>query len=72
VGVGRADSAFLAAAHARVALASAGLHNDYGHPAPRTVRLLQSLGMTLLRTDLQGSVAVTVTNGRLGAVAQHP
>ena len=50
---------------------SAGADNDYGHPAPRTVQLARSLGMTVLRTDQQGAVAVTVRDGRIGAVSQR-
>ncbi|MBA8795861.1 competence protein ComEC [Friedmanniella endophytica] len=64
------DPAFIAASRAAVAIASAGLHNDYGHPAPRTVRLVEGDGMTLLRTDRQGSVAVGRDRGRLVALAQ--
>ncbi|MFP5283485.1 MAG: ComEC/Rec2 family competence protein, partial [Actinomycetes bacterium] len=70
-GSARQDPDFLAATGARVAVASAGQDNDYGHPAPRTVALLESLGMTVLRTDSQGAVAVTVRQGRLAAVAQR-
>jgi competence protein ComEC len=70
-GSARQDAGFIAATHARVAIASAGVDNDYGHPAPRTVALLHSLGMTLLRTDTQGSVAVTLRDGSLGAVTQR-
>jgi hypothetical protein len=33
--------------------------------------LINSLGMTLLRTDHQGSVAITSDGGRLAAVAQR-
>ena len=62
-GSARQDPAFFAATGARLAIASAGLDNDYGHPAPRTVQLINSLGMTLLRTDQQGSVAIT-SDGR--------
>jgi competence protein ComEC len=65
------DPGFLAASHARLAIVSDGLDNAYGHPAPRTVRLVESLGMTLLRTDLDGSVAVASRNGELSVVAQH-
>ena len=64
------DPAFIAATGARLAIASAGLHNDYGHPAPKTVRLVESDGMTLLRTDLQGSVAIGLDHRRVVAVAQ--
>jgi competence protein ComEC len=70
-GSARQDADFLTATHAKVAIASAGVGNDYGHPAPRTVALLRSLGMTLLRTDTQGSVAVTLRDGSLGAVTQR-
>jgi competence protein ComEC len=70
-GSARQDADFLAATDARVAIASVGLGNDYGHPAPRTVSLVRSLGMTLLRTDTQGSVAVTLRAGSIGAVTQR-
>ena len=70
-GSARQDADFLTATHAKVAIASAGVGNDYGHPAPRTVALVRSLGMTLLRTDTQGSVAVTLRDGSLGAVTQR-
>lgn len=65
------DAEFLAASHARVAIASAGLHNDYGHPSPRTLQRVQDDGMTVLRTDLDGSVAVSVIGGQLRLFAQH-
>ena len=70
-GSARQDPAFLAATGARLAIASVGLDNDYGHPAPRTVQLIDALGMTLLRTDQQGSVAITSDDGRLAAIAQR-
>jgi competence protein ComEC len=71
-GSAQQDPQFLAATHARFAIASAGLHNDYGHPAPRTVAALVALGMTVLRTDTEGSVAVAVRpDHTLVAVAQR-
>ncbi|MBM7797817.1 competence protein ComEC [Microlunatus panaciterrae] len=70
-GSARQDARFIAATHARVAIASAGLNNDYGHPAPRTVRLAESLGMTVLRTDLQGSVAIVRGSTGMTAVVQR-
>jgi competence protein ComEC len=70
-GSAQQDPAFIAATHARLAIASAGIDNDYGHPAPRTVQLVRSLGMTLLRTDEDGSVAVGLHNERLAAVTQR-
>jgi len=70
-GSARQEDAFLAATGARLALASAGADNDYGHPAPRTLARLEALGMTVLRTDTQGALAVTADEGRLGAVTQR-
>ncbi len=69
-GSSRQDRDFLAATRARVAVASAGQDNDYGHPAPRTVALLESLGMTVLATSARGSIAIT-TSGGLAAVTQR-
>jgi competence protein ComEC len=70
-GSARQDPAFFAATGARLAIASAGRDNDYGHPAPRTVQLARSFGMTVLRTDEQGSAAVTVRDGQVAAVTQR-
>jgi competence protein ComEC len=70
-GSAQQDPAFLAATHARLAIASAGIDNDYGHPAPRTLQLVRSLGMTVLSTNQVGSVAVGLSNGQLAAVKQR-
>ncbi|WP_437075104.1 ComEC/Rec2 family competence protein [Streptomyces sp. enrichment culture] len=43
----------------RVALVSAGADNPYGHPAPGTVAALRAQGATVLRTDVDGAVAVS-------------
>jgi competence protein ComEC len=50
---------FLDRLHPRTALVSVGEDNPYGHPSPRTLRLLCREGATVLRTDLSGSLAVT-------------
>lgn len=71
-GSSRQDPAFIAATHAKVAIASAGLHNDYGHPAPKTMQLLRSDGMTALCTCWSGSVAVVKKAVGIGVVTQHP
>ncbi|MFC7329608.1 ComEC/Rec2 family competence protein [Marinactinospora rubrisoli] len=52
------EPAFLAAARPRITLTSVGAGNPYGHPAPRTWRLLESLTTANYRTDLHGNVAV--------------
>ncbi|HEY5821189.1 MAG TPA: ComEC/Rec2 family competence protein [Propionibacteriaceae bacterium] len=69
-GSARQEPAFFAATHASVAIASAGVDNDYGHPAPRTVQLAQSLGMTVLHTDRDGAVAVSRQDGVVSVVSQ--
>ena len=70
-GSARQEPAFLAASHARIAIASAGVDNDYGHPAPSTMALLRSLGMTVLSTNEHGSVAVAVAQGRTTVATQR-
>ena len=60
------DHSFLSAVHARLAVISVGAHNDYGQPAPSLLGELDRLGMVVRRTDRDGDVAVTWTNGRLG------
>lgn len=62
------DPAFLAAAHARVAVVSVGLHNDYGHPSPVLLGELRRLGLPLLRTDRDGDIAVTGGADGLGTI----
>ncbi|MGI8336582.1 ComEC/Rec2 family competence protein [Actinomadura scrupuli] len=57
----RQDPGFLAATRARIAVASVGAGNDYGHPAGPTLALLGRLGMRVYRTDQAGDVAVLRT-----------
>ncbi|MEV6482358.1 ComEC/Rec2 family competence protein [Streptomyces sp. NPDC051576] len=42
----------------RLALISCGENNVYGHPAPSTVAALRSMGAVVLRTDVDGALAV--------------
>jgi competence protein ComEC len=49
---------FLDAVHARVAVASVGAGNPYGHPSPLTLNRLTADGALVLRTDHDGDVAV--------------
>ncbi|MDX6360002.1 MAG: competence protein ComEC, partial [Nocardioidaceae bacterium] len=62
------DLPFLQSLRARLALISVGAGNDYGHPAQETVAGLASTGERVLRTDLEGSIAVVERGGRLTAV----
>jgi competence protein ComEC len=70
-GSAQQDPDFIAATHARLAIASAGVDNDYGHPAPRTLQLVRSLGMTVLSTNQDGSVAVRMSRNGLAAMKQR-
>ncbi len=68
----RLDPAFFASVGARAALISVGADNDYGHPAPSTIALLQRLGARVYRTDQSGDLAVIEQDGRLAVVARGP
>ncbi|WP_020388463.1 ComEC/Rec2 family competence protein [Kribbella catacumbae] len=70
-GSSRQEPTFIAATQARLAIISAGLNNDYGHPAPRTLDLLSHQGTKIARTDTSGSIALqnsgdqlSITSGR--------
>ena len=60
---------FLAAVRPRVAIVSAGADNPYGHPARSTIERLAGTGARVLRTDTDGSVAVTIEADGTIAVA---
>lgn len=60
-GSSRQDERFIRGTGAVIAIASAGQDNEYGHPASKTVGLVESAGMRILRTDQQGAVAVSLT-----------
>lgn len=49
----------------RLAVISVGEGNDYGHPAPATMKALQDRGFAVHRTDTEGDVAI-VTDGADG------
>lgn len=70
-GSSRQDERFFAATGARLAVASAGRDNSYGHPAARTVDLAEGLGMRTFRTDLQGAIAVTRAGGSIQVRVQR-
>ncbi|MGH8895109.1 MAG: ComEC/Rec2 family competence protein, partial [Actinomycetes bacterium] len=57
---GSADQAgeLLDAVRPKVALVSAGEGNDYGHPAPSTLRALRASGAIVGRTDRDGTLLV--------------
>jgi len=59
--------AFLDRVRPKVAIVSAGAGNPYGHPARSTIDRLAGAGARVLRTDTDGSVAVTIAaTGEIG------
>jgi competence protein ComEC len=56
---------------ARVAVVSAGADNDYGHPAPETLRALSGAGVDVRRTDLDGDVAIVAEDGHLAVATSR-
>ncbi|MFE6775709.1 ComEC/Rec2 family competence protein [Streptomyces sp. NPDC057702] len=57
------DHRLLRSLRPRLALISCGADNSYGHPAPSTVAALREQGARVLRTDTDGSVAITGAEG---------
>jgi competence protein ComEC len=43
----------------QIAIISVGAKNSYGHPAPETIAALTRLGTQVVRTDLDGAIAIT-------------
>jgi competence protein ComEC len=41
-----------------ISIISVGADNSYGHPAPQTIQALTRLGSRVLRTDLDGAIAI--------------
>lgn len=64
-GSSRQDLAFWCDSGARLAVASAGYRNTYGHPARAALALARHCGMDVARTDLQGTVTAWLADGRL-------
>ena len=56
------DLAFMAALHPRISIISVGVGNTYGHPAVQTLDALARLGSEVVRTDIDGAIAVQVRN----------
>jgi len=56
------DLAFMSALHPRISIISVGAGNTYGHPAVQTLEALARLGSQVVRTDIDGAIAVQVRN----------
>jgi len=52
------SSSFLARVHPESAIISAGVDNPYGHPHQQTLDRLQAAGVTVYRTDFDGTIMV--------------
>ncbi|WP_171134087.1 MULTISPECIES: ComEC/Rec2 family competence protein [Streptomyces] len=59
------DPGLIRRAAPRLALISCGADNPYGHPAPSTVAALREGGARVLRTDVDGALAVVGAGGGL-------
>lgn len=71
-GSAKQDPGLLQALRPRLALVSVGAGNDYGHPAPSTLRMLAGLGASIARTDLQGDLAVVREGTGLALLTSGP
>jgi beta-lactamase superfamily II metal-dependent hydrolase len=65
------DARWLGLVQPRLAVASVGQANDYGHPGSQTIDLLMRTGVKLLRTDRDGSVAITSDGTRWRVVGRR-
>jgi competence protein ComEC len=63
---------FVEAARPRVAIASAGAGNPYGHPARSTLERLRAIGARVFRTDEDGSVEVDLRPTGVVVAASGP
>jgi competence protein ComEC len=52
-----------------LAVASLGRGNEFGHPHPQTVALLERRGIPLLRTDLDGTIEIASDGERWQVVS---
>ncbi|MDR7086554.1 competence protein ComEC [Aeromicrobium panaciterrae] len=64
-GSARQSEAFLDAVGASIVTVSAGVDNDYGHPAAKALAMLRERGAEWWRTDTDGDIAVVLRDGRL-------
>ncbi|WP_449555774.1 ComEC/Rec2 family competence protein [Kocuria kalidii] len=71
-GARNGGTAVIDAASPRLAVASVGRDNGYGHPHPRILAHLQSRGVPLVRTDEHGGAYLLREGQRLRAVPADP
>jgi competence protein ComEC len=66
------DPAFLDAVRPRVALVEVGRDNDYGHPSTAVVGRLSRAGVRVLRTDVDGDLAVLSRGEQVWVAVRGP
>ncbi len=59
------DPTFVGRVEPTIALVSVGEGNGYGHPAASTIDAYRAAGVRVMRTDLRGSIALSIRGGRL-------
>jgi competence protein ComEC len=59
------DESFTRALSPQVAMISVGAGNSYGHPAAKTLGLLAQVSAKVLRTDVDGAIAIAARKHRL-------
>jgi competence protein ComEC len=64
--------AFLAAVSPKYAVIEVGEGNDYGHPHAVTLQKLAAAGVTIYRTDLNGTVTITSNGSNLSIGTVKP
>lgn len=64
-GARNGGAAVIEALSPRLALISAGINNDYGHPHPETLEALEAAGVHVARTDLLGTILLTFKGGAI-------
>lgn len=57
--------AFLQAVDPKFAIVSAGYKNRFKHPHPQVLQRFQKMEVSLLRTDLEGQIQITIKNKKL-------
>jgi beta-lactamase superfamily II metal-dependent hydrolase len=63
------DARWIQVVRPKLAVASVGTNNEYGHPHAETISLLRRTGIPLLRTDQLGTIAIT-TDGQKWQVVE--
>lgn len=63
---------FLDAVSPQYAIYSAGENNSYGHPSPEIVERIQQMDITLLGTDVHGTITVTTDGKSYDVTTEKP